>query len=397
MKKLTQSPLDPEFTQNPYGLYAQVQAQDPLRFWQEYNMAAVFDAAQIQTLLKDRRLGRAIPAERKQPVPDHLTDFAALEAVSLLELEPPSHTRLRGLVLRAFTSRRIKALGPDIHDICDSLISKFPEGSFDLLPTYCSALPVRIIARLLGVPESMSADLLRWSNAMVAMYQAGRTQEIEVEANQAALDFTNFLDGYIKERENTPRDDLITHLIAAEADGEKLTRREMIGTCVLLLNAGHEATVHTLGNGVKALLENKTPRRALAPEHIAATVEEILRFDPPLHIFTRYAYEDIMVGTQKLHIGEQIALVLGAAGRDVRKAPDADVFDPFRKNITHSAFGGGLHFCVGAPLARMELQIGLQKLFYAAPELELTETPIYANSYHFHGLKRLCITRQPSC
>ncbi|WP_299827172.1 cytochrome P450 [uncultured Roseobacter sp.] len=392
MKVLIHSPLDPDFVQDPYALYARVLADDPVQYWEDYGMMAVFDAATVHALLRDRRLGRAVPDGQRRPVPDHLHRFDAVERHSMLDLEPPTHTRLRGLVLRAFTSRRIKALTPDIDEICTDLLSRFPNGSFDLIPAFCTVLPVRVIARLLGVPEEMSDQLLRWSNTMVAMYQASRTHQTEVAADHAAAEFSAFLSTYIEERRAEPRDDLITHLIAAEEDGEKLSLPEMIGTCILLLNAGHEATVHTLGNAVKALLENETPASALAPNAIAATVEEALRFDPPLHMFTRYAYEDIEVGGHLLEKGKQVALMLGAAGRDPARFKTPDLFDPFRDPAPHAAFGGGLHFCVGAPLARLELQMGLQRLFAHAPTLKLAETPAYSNTYHFHGLTHLQVT-----
>lgn len=354
-------------------------------------MMAVFDAPTVQTLLRDRRLGRAVPEAQKHPIPDHLTEFDAVERQSMLEMEPPTHTRLRGLVLRAFTSRRIAALGPDISDICADLLANFPDGDFDLIPAYCTQVPVRIIARLLGVPEDLAPDLLAWSNAMVAMYQVGRTRATEDAANAAAMAFSAFLRNHIEIRRTDPADDLITHLIAAEEDGSKLSYDEMIGTCILLLNAGHEATVHSLGNAVKTLLETETPLGALAPDAIAATVEELLRFDPPLHMFTRYAYEDIEVGGYPLKSGQQVALILGAAGRDPAIWPDPDRFDPTRPLKPHAAFGGGLHFCVGAPLARLEIQIALSALFERYPRLALAERPTYCDSYHFHKLDRLMV------
>lgn len=392
MQTLIQSPLDPEFVQDPYRLYARVLSDDPVQYWRDYGMMAVFDAATVHMLLRDRRLGRATPQDQHSPAPDHLTGFERIERHSMLDMEPPKHTRLRGLVLRAFTSRRVKALTPDIHQICDDLCGAFPVGSFDLVPAFCTALPVRVIARLLGVPEEMSNELLRWSNTMVAMYQANRNHQTEVAANAAATEFSDFLSKYIDARRHTPRDDLITHLIAAEEDGEKLSRDEMIATCILLLNAGHEATVHTMGNAVKALLQTAQPASVLAPDRIAATVEELLRFDPPLHMFTRYAYEDILVNGHLLEKGRQVALILGAAGRDPARFDRPDRFDPLREPAPHAAFGGGLHFCVGAPLARLELQLGLQRLFAHAPDLRLAGTPRYANTYHFHGLGQLNVT-----
>ncbi|MFK7745619.1 MAG: cytochrome P450 [Roseobacter sp.] len=395
MERLKQSPTEDEFVQNPYALYAEVLSGNPVRYWEDYDMIAVFDAKTVHALLRDRRLGRAVPSAQQIQTPLHLQDFAAVERYSMLDLEPPQHTRLRGLVLRAFTSRRIAALEPCIHQICDELLAALPDGPSDLIPAFCAPLPVRIIARLLGIPEELSDDLLGWSNKMVAMYQARRSKSTEDTANTAAREFADFLSGYIQQRQNDPRDDLITHLIAAEEDGKKLSRAEMISTCILLLNAGHEATVHTLGNAVKTLLETKTPPQALAPENASATVEEILRFDPPLHMFTRYAYEDVGLGSVILKRGQQVALMLGSAGRDPLLCAHPNTFDPFRTPQKHAAFGGGLHFCVGAPLARLELQIGLQRLFTHAPNLRMSQEPKYQNSYHFHGLTSLMVTSNP--
>ncbi len=384
------SPHDPAFVQDPYPAYDAARARGPVIYWQDYGMYAAFDHATVHALLRDKRLGRAVPG-RGAPAP-HLADFDAVEKHSLLELEPPEHTRLRRLILHAFTSRRIAALEGDIHEICIDLIRAMPSGAFDLIPTYCQQVPVRVIARLLGVPEEMGPDLLRWSAAMVAMYQAGRTHEVEVAANTAAAEFAAFLRGYIEKRRNDPRDDLITQLIAAEEDGETLSHDEMIGTCVLLLNAGHEATVHSLGNAVKCLIEHdKTD--ALDQSHIASTVGELLRFDPPLHMFTRHVYAEMSLGDITLHPGDEVALMLGAAGRDPAVYTDPHVFDPGRKAPAHLAFGGGLHFCVGAPLARLEMQIALPKLFEAAPGLHIAETPRFADSYHFHKLDRLIVSQ----
>lgn len=390
MKAIRQPLNDPAFVQDPYPFYETARAKGPVLFWEDYGMAAAFDAATVNALLRDRRLGRA-PFSPRTYAP-HLRDWGMLETHSLLELEPPRHTRLRGLVLRAFTSRQISALADDINQISTELIENFPATPFDLLPAFCTQLPVRIIARLLGVPEEIWSDLLRWSNTMVAMYQSGRSRQTEEDANRASADFTAFLRGYIDKRRTTPRNDLITELIAAEENGEKLSTDELIATCVLLLNAGHEATVHSLGNAVKCLLEHGTPTSALAPGAIAATVEELLRYDPPLHIFTRFAYQDITIGPHTLNRGDEIALVLGAAGRDPALHTDPNTFDPGRPAKPHAAFGGGLHFCVGAPLARLELQLALPALFKALPNMRLAMPPRYANTYHFHKLDRLLIT-----
>lgn len=391
MQALSQSPKDPAFVQNPYPFYEKARATGPFFLWQEYNLICTGNAAAVNAIFRDRRFGRE-PVEPPS-IPPHLAPFYAVEAHSMLELEPPRHTRLRNLVLRAFTSRRIAALQPEIASLATELAKAMPEGKFDLLQAFAQPLPVRIIARLLGVPEEMAPDLLRWSNAMVGMYQAGRTREMEDRAVTATEDFVAFLRGYVDQRRARPADDLITQLIAAEMEGEKLTTDELITTCILLLNAGHEATVHTIGNGVKTLLETSTPLTALAPDAVEATVEEILRFDPALHMFTRHAYDDIDVMGHRFRRGDQVGLLLAAANRDPGQWDSPGRFRPARPVKPHASFGAGLHFCVGAPLARLELQVALPILFQHHPGLKLAGTPAYADVYHFHGLAALHVAR----
>ena len=393
MQTIQQSPTDPAFVQDPYAFYHRARALGPLVFWADYGMPAALSAALVNTILRDRRFGREEPAELRQPIPAAVAPFYAVEAHSMLELEPPRHTRLRSLVLRAFTSRRIAALAPEIAALAAELAAALPEGeAFDLLERFCTPIPVRIIARLLGVPESMAPELLAWSHAMVKMYLPQRSPAMEAAAVQATQDFVAFLRGYVEERRSRPADDLITHLIAAEEAGERLSTDELITTCILLLNAGHEATVHSLGNGAKALLEHRTPAAMLAPERVGGTVEEILRWDPPLHLFTRFAYEPVEIAGHTFARGERVALLLGAANRDPKVWDAPDRFDPARPETAHVAFGAGLHFCVGAPLARLELQVALPVLFAARPGLKLAAKPRYGDTYHFHGLERLMVT-----
>ncbi|GGF51728.1 Cytochrome P450 [Mameliella alba] len=389
MQRFSQDPTDAGFVQDPYPFYERLRGAGDLAWWEDYAMPCAVSHRAVSALLRDRRFGREIPPEQAPAIPPHLAPFYAVEAHSMLELEPPRHTRLRGLVLRAFTSRRIKALGPEIAQLSNDLIDRLPEGDCDLLTGFCQPLPVIVICRLLGVPEAQADQLLAWSNAMVAMYQARRDRAIEDGAARAAQEFSDFLKGYVETRRSQPGDDLITHLIAAEEDGEKLSTEELITTCILLLNAGHEATVHTLGNGIKCLLD-----RGLGITRASAdtTVEEILRFDPPLHMFTRYAYEEVEVFGHRFRRGDQVALLLGAANRDLGVWPDPARFDPARPISANTSFGAGLHFCVGAPLARLELQIALPILFERLPALRLAEPPQYANLYHFHGLERLRVS-----
>ena len=395
IQKVSQSPVDNDFVQNPYPFYEMCLARGGKVFWSDYNMISLFKHEDVSKILKDRRFGRECPEEKKQGYRKELAPFYELEDHSMLQLEPPKHTRLRGLVLRAFTSRKINSMTEEIRTLCDQLTQRFSGNRVNILNEYANKIPVIIIARLLGVPEQMSDQLLRWSNDMVMMYQARRTEEHEARAVKASQEFSMFMRQYVNERRNKPEDDLITHLISAEEDGEKLTTEELITTCILLLNAGHEATVHSLGNGIKALIENKDLKIDWKSEdRINRLIEEILRFDPPLHIFTRYAYEQIDLGDYTIKKGEEVALVLGATGRDKTIWEDPYSFDPDRTIKKNTAFGGGIHFCVGAALARLEMQIALPMLFKEYPYMEFAEPPRYANVYHFHGLEKLSINLQ---
>ncbi|KPP88629.1 MAG: unspecific monooxygenase [Rhodobacteraceae bacterium HLUCCA08] len=389
MQRLIQTPTDPAFVQDPYPFYARARAAGDIVHWDGYGICATSHAA-VTALLKDRRLGREIPAETAPDIPARLRPFYDIEAHSMLELEPPRHTRLRGLVLRAFTSRRIAALAPGIEALAHDLVDAFPAGRFDLLDAYCRWIPARTICRLLGVPQDIAPQLLDWSNAMVAIYQARRSRAIEDAACAAATDFASFIRGYVDSRRDAPGDDLISELIAAEEAGEKLTTDELITTCILLLNAGHEATVHAMGNAVRGLLA--TGHRGITDR----LVEETLRHDPPLHLFQRWAYADFTAFGHAFRRGDQVNCLLACANRDPAAYPDPDRFDPDRAGPTNASFGGGIHFCVGAPLARLELKIGLQVLFDRCPDLTAAGPAPYADLYHFHGLKALPVRAAPA-
>lgn len=391
MRHLRQSPTDPDFVQNPYPFYDRArEGGADLFLWEDYGIVCAVSHRAVSALLRDRRLGREAPPEHAPEIPAHVRPFYDLEAHSMLELEPPRHTRLRGLVLRAFTSRRIAALEGEIAALCDELIDRLPEGPFDLLDAYGRVIPVVVIARLLGVPEERAPDLLAWSNAMVAMYQARRTRAVEEAAVAATLAFRSFVEDTIRERRGRPGDDLLSALIAAEEEGQRLSTDEMVATVILLLNAGHEATVHSFGNGARALIEAGVT--AVTEE----AVEEALRLDPPLHLFTRWVYEPCELWGHRFARGDRVGLLLGAAGRDPAAYPDPGRFDPGRfapggGAPAHPAFGAGIHFCVGAPLARLELLVGLRRLWQRRPGLRIAERPVYADLFHFHGLERLVV------
>jgi len=389
---------DPAFFQDPYPVFEAIRAISPVFFWEEQAVWCFLAADDVNALYRDRRFGREIlhVATREElgipEIPVRLKPFYDVDGLSMLEREPPVHTRLRTLVNRAFVSRQIERLRPRIEALCNELIDGFAaKGEIDLIEAYATPIPITVIAEILGVPVERAPDLLAWSHAMVGMYQLGRTPAMEDAAVAATLAFSAFLRGYVQERRGKPGDDLISQLISAEEKGEKLSEDELITTCILLLNAGHEATVHALGNGVRAILRSGAEPSALfaTPESTAATVEECLRYDPPLHMFTRYALEDLEYGGIVLKKGQQVGLMLGAANRDPNRYAVADRFDTTRELKPHVSFGLGIHFCIGAPLARLEMQVALPILFERLKGLRFAAPPSYRDAYHFHGLDGL--------
>ncbi len=389
LPSIAQNPRDPDFVQDPYPLYDRARTLGPLFAWEDYGFACSASYATVSALLRDRRFGREAPPGILPPVPEHLKPFYDIDRASMLEREPPDHTRLRSQTLRAFTSRRIAGLEPDIRELAHSLIDRFAPVT-DLLTAYAEPIPVTIITRLLGVPDEMGPHFLAWSHDMVAMYQARRDRAIEDRAVAATLAFSDYLQRFIDQRRRAPREDLISALIAAH-EGERLSDTELVSTCILLLNAGHEATVHAIGNGVKAILESGHAPADLFASAAATQLatEEILRFDGPLHLFTRYALEPVELAGHRFETGDKVGLLLAAANRDPAKYRSPGRFDPARGATGHLAFGAGLHFCIGAPLARLEMNIALPVLFERLPGLALAEPPLFADRYHFHGLERL--------
>ncbi len=396
------APRDAAFYADPYAFYDVVHDQSPAFHWQDYGHWCFAGFKEVNALLRDRRFGRQIlhKMTREQlgmpPPKPHTADFDLTEKYSLLTLEPPDHTRLRTLVNRAFVSRNVEQLRPRIAKLAHELIDGFEaDGGAELLRGFATPIPAIVIAEMIGLPADMAMQLVAWSNRMVAMYMFGVTHETELDANAAAAEFTDYVRSMIAERRRQPREDLLTHMLTSEVNGEKLNEEEVISTTILLLNAGHEATVHTTGNGIKAILQSGLPVETLFADaaQTEATVEECLRFDAPLHMFTRYALEDVTLeGGLSFRQGETIGLMLAAANRDPSRFADANRFDPFRTDGQNVSFGAGIHFCIGAPLARIEMQEALRVLFQRLPGLRLTGSPEYRNIYHFHGLERLDAT-----
>ena len=386
--------LDPrsaQFYENPYPFYHELRQKLAVFKWEQYGYWCFAGHEDVNALLRDRRFGRQIlhVAAREElgmaEVPAHLKPFYDFEKHSLLELEPPVHTRLRGLISRAFLSRQVASLRPKIEHLSNRLIDGIEaKGEVDLLAAYATPIPVIVICELLGVPTDMADQFLIWSHDMVAMYMARRDRSVETAAVTATLAFSAYMRALISERRKNPQGDLLSELVKAESEGQKLTEDELVTTAILILNAGHEATVHTIGNGVKALLERGIPAPITEP-----VIEEIMRFDAPLHLFTRYALEDMEYGGIRLRRGEEVGLMLGAANRDPARFENPDAFIPTRQPNSHVSFGAGIHFCIGAPLARLEMLIAFQTLFKRLPKLQLAEQPHYKDAYHFHGLEAL--------
>lgn len=394
-------PRDPRFFQNPYAFYDQLHATNPVFFWENYGHWCFAGFKDVSALLRDKRFGRDIlhVSTREEigmpPPKDHTQAFDLTEQYSLLNLEQPAHTRLRTLVNRAFVSRHVEQLRPRIVRLANEVIDGFEDQvSVDLIKAFAAPIPAIVIAEMIGLPAEMAPELLKWSNRMVAMYMFGVTRETELDANAASQEFMDYLRTVIGDRRKTPREDLLTHMLTAEQNGEKLSDEEVMSTTILLLNAGHEATVHTTGNGVKSILESGIDPVTLfsSDEQAAATAEECLRFDAPLHMFTRYALSDLEYNGLQLRKGDVIGLMLGAANRDPARFANANSFDPFRTDGANVSFGAGIHFCIGAPLARIELQVAFSELFRRLPKLRLAEEPRYNDVYHFHGLEKLMVS-----
>ncbi len=384
-------PRDAQFYENPYPTYRRLHAECPVFKWEQYGHWCFSRFEDVNALLRDRRFGRQIlhVATREElgwpEVAEHLRVFAEHEQHSLLELEPPIHTRLRGLISRAFLSRQIERLRPYLVSLSNQLVDSIEaKHEVDLLAAFATPVPVAVICELLGAPVEMSAQFLAWSHDHVAMYMAKRDRAIEDAAVKAVTEFSAYMRGLIAARRKNLGSDLLSELIRAESEGQKLTEDELITTAILVLNAGHEATVHSMGNGLKTLLERNV-RGPITPE----LIEEIMRYDPPLHMFTRYALEDMEFAGVKLKKGETVGLMLGAANHDAAKFENPDQFLPTREPNPHVSFGAGIHFCIGAPLARLEMLEAMKVLFARLPNMQLTEAPRYKDAYHFHGLESL--------
>lgn len=319
---------------------------------------------------------------------------------ALLEMEPPAHTRLRRLIASAFSRGHVERLRPQIallaEELADQLADFGPE--VDLISTYAEPLPVAVIGALLGVPRQDWPLLRPWSNAIVKMYEYQRSAEVESAAELAARDFADYLRALAAERRTALGEDLISDLLRVQdEDGTRITDDELVATGILLLNAGHEATVNVTGNGLGALLTRPDQLaivRAGIDDHakLAVACEELLRFDGPLQLFERTATADVQIEGVQIAEGQLIAAMLGAANHDPAVFTAPHVMDVTRDPNPHLGFGLGIHFCLGAPLARVEIQTSVRTLLTRFPNLALSQTPLHRPEFVIRGLQSLQVT-----
>ncbi|MDH6704603.1 cytochrome P450 [Kitasatospora sp. MAA19] len=394
-------PWSAAFVAHPYDAYAELREHAPVTYFEPTGQWLVSRHEDVSALLRDRRLGRTYTHRfshqefgRPEPDPAH-EPFHTLNDHGLLDLEAPDHTRIRRLVSKAFTPRMVEGLRPTVRRLAGELVDDLlAAGGGDLIATVAEPLPVAVIAEMLGVPESDRHLLRPWSADITGMFELNPTEEAARRAVTASTEFSDYLRALIRERRTAPGGDLISALIQAQEGADALSEQEMISTCVLLLNAGHEATVNTTGNGWWALFRNPgelARLRGSVDELLPTAVEELMRWDTPLQMFERWVLEDIELRGVTIPRGSEIALLFGSANRDPERFTDPDRLDLARTDNPHITFGAGIHFCLGAPLARLELTESYGTLLRRAPELRLTREPEWNPGYVIRGLKELLV------
>lgn len=394
-------PWDPDFLADPYPSYAELRARGRVQYFEATNQWLVPHHADVSALLRDRRLGRTYQHRfthedfgRTAPPPEH-EPFHTLNDHGMLDLEPPDHTRIRRLVSKAFTPRTVERLKPYVAKLAGELVDRLVEkGGGDLLKDVAEPLPVAVIAEMLGIPEADRAPLRPWSAEICGMYELNPSEETATKAVRASVEFSAYLRELIAERRAAPGDDLISGLIEAHDEDDRLTEQEMISTAVLLLNAGHEATVNATVNGWYALFRNPAQLAALRADHalIPTAIEELMRYDTPLQLFERWVLDEVEIDGTTIPRGAEIAMLFGSANHDpaVFEAPGA--LDLTRRDNPHISFSAGIHYCIGAPLARIELAASMTALLERAPNLTLAAEPRRKPNFVIRGLEGLAVT-----
>jgi cytochrome P450 len=371
---------------DPYPFFAEERARGPVAWHPQSSRYLTFDHASTSAVLRDRRLGR-IWRDREPAA--YLEPFNLLHRNQMMENEPPVHTRLRRLVAGAFNRGHVERLRPRVRELAHDLLEQVDRSDFDVVAQYAEPLPVLVIAELLGVSTELAPQLREWSQAIVRMYEVDPGPEVVAAAVRAADEFASVVRELAEERRRSPRADLVSDLVLArETAGsgveQALSADEVVASAVLLLNAGHEASVNVFGNGLVAMLA-----RGVRPsgDAVPTCVEEMLRFDSALQLFERTATAPVVVGDVTIEPGQKIAALLGAANRDPAVFEAADEFRADRDPNPHVAFGAGVHFCLGAPLARMELVESLGHLLAELPSLRLTREPVSRGTFVLRGYR----------
>jgi cytochrome P450 len=391
---MTYDPWSPDFVADPYPAYAELRRDRPVYFDEPTGQWVVTRHADVNALLRDRRLGRtylhvASHEEFGRPEePEFLAPFWRLIRAGMLDVEPPDHTRLRRLVSKAFTPRRVEGLRARVRELATELARGLAErGGGDLLAEVAEPLPVTVIAEMLGIPAADQPLLRPWSAQICGMYELDPPDETQRTAVRASVEFSEYLRDLARTRRAAPGEDLISALTAVEG----LTEDELVGTCVLLLNAGHEATVNATGNSWWALLRNPDQLERLRADHglIPTAVEELLRYDTPAPMFERWVLEDVEVAGVRVPRGTEVALQFASANHDPDVFDQPGALDLARDPNPHIGFGAGIHFCLGAPLARIELAESMGALLRAAPDLRLRTEPKWKPGFILRGLESL--------
>jgi cytochrome P450 len=397
---------DPAFIADPYPVLNALREATPLFRNERTGQWTLTRFSDVYETLRDRRLGRSYThlythaqVGRDEPDP-RWASFHQHERWSLLCLEPPDHTRIRRLVAKVFTPKAVAAMRPAVEAFADELLEACREkaasgGTFELLTDYAQPYSVAVICSMLGVPRADTQLLLDWSHAIVKMYELSTTDAVREAANTAAAEYIEYTKALIAEKRRTPDGLLVSELVQVEDDGDVLTEDEIVSTTMVLLEAGHEATVNTLGNGLRAMLRHDGEWQRVVSGEVPAriAVEEMLRWDPPLHLFERWVLEEgVEIAGQPMAVGEEVAMLFGAAQRDPRRFADPDRFDVGRGDAGHIGFGGGIHFCVGAPLARQEIEVSVAGLAARFPRLSVAVEPDYHPNFVIRGLTGLQLT-----
>ncbi|MFC8717319.1 cytochrome P450 [Kitasatospora sp. NPDC057198] len=394
-------PRSAAFVAHPYPAYAALRERAPVQYHPPTGQWLVSRYADVNALLRDRRLGRTYThrfthEEFGRPAPDPAHEpFHTLNDHGLLDLEGPDHARIRRLVAKAFTPRTVESLRPTVRRLAGELVDGLlAAGGGDLIAEVAEPLPVAVIAEMLGIPEADRHRLRPWSADITGMFELHPGPETARRAVTASLEFSAYLRELIRHRRAAPGPDLISALVLAAEDGQALSEQEVVSTCVLLLNAGHEATVNTTGNGWLALFRNPgqlARLRGAVDELLPTAVEELMRYDTPLQMFERWVLDDIEVAGTRIPRGAEVALLFGSANRDPARFTDPDRLDLGRTDNPHLGFGAGIHFCLGAPLARMELTESYGALLRKAPGLTLLREPDRRPGYVIRGLEQLLV------